>query len=261
MQELVWKYTVRVSFVEDDGSGNEDKFTGILIKSHSNPKHRHLLVNMHSFLDDNTNPVPGFPDGFEDEFKKVRDRGHASRGKGKKRKQTAETDPVKIRVEQLQYGHEQGSKTEKLTCLFEETIGEMDIKLCDGNMDALVLFDKEIPNTLAAPVFGEITRSQRVHLFGFAHLGKHEWFSVPGEVHSVSDGNVLITCLSVPGLSGGAVVCDGTGGVIAYSGGAQSGNDESPFGAYAYRMDLIQFLQARKDTEPARKKQKKSHNQ
>jgi len=71
---------------------------------------------------------------------------------------------------------------------------------------------------------------------------------------------VLITCLSIPGLSGGAVVCDGTGGVIAYSGGAQTGKDLSPFGAYAYKIDYIEVLQEGIE-EVEKQKQKKQKTQ
>jgi len=48
-----------------------------------------------------------------------------------------------------------------------------------------------------------------------------------------------ISCPSIPGLSGSAVVCDGSGGVIGYCGGAQSGSDDSPFGAYGFQTSLI----------------------
>jgi len=131
-------------------------------------------------------------------------------------------------------------KKEELVQILKETIGKNDVLFCDGEMDALVLFDfKELPSTNAAPVFGEIVRTQHVHLFGFAPLNPFKTFSVFGEVHSIQDGNILITCLSVPGLSGGAVVCDGTGGVIAYSAGAMTGSDKSTFGAYAFKLELL----------------------
>jgi len=175
---------VRVSVVENDGGGNEDSFTGILLKSHTSDNHRHLLVNAHSFLDDDSNPVSGFPKEFEEQIKKA-PKGH---GRHRKRRRDETADPIKIRVEQLQFFASSGSKTEKFVTLFE-VICPNDVKLCSRRLDALVLFDKEIQNTLAAPVFAEITRSQRVHLFGFAHITEHSWFSVPGEVHSVKDGS------------------------------------------------------------------------
>jgi len=207
------------------------------------------------------NPLPGFPSGFGDAFRTLHKLGHKRSEKRKtNRKRSADSDPIKIRVEHLQII----GKTEKLIHLFEEVIGKDDIKLCDGELDALVLFDKEdkdVPNTIAAPVGNEIVRSQRVHLLGYAKIGAHEWFCVPGEVHSVTKGSVLITCLSVPGLSGGAVVCDGTFKVIAYSGGAEEGSDQSPFGAYAYRLDYIELKTESKQKSQSSEEQEEVQNQ
>lgn len=151
--------------------------------------------------------------------------------------------------------------------IYKGAIGKDDIIKCDGEADALVLFDQEFDHLNSAPVCHEIMRSQAVHLFGFATLGDHCGFVVPGEVQSVGADNILISCPTIPGLSGGAVVCDGSGGVLGYAGGAQLVSDKSFFGAYAFRLEPIAHdLKKAKEmddhqsssasTKPDKKKQK-----
>jgi len=55
---------------------------------------------------------------------------------------------------------------------------------------------------------------------------------------SVFPGHFMISNLSVPGLSGSAVVWDDNG-VIGYCGGASIASDKSPFGAYAYPLNYV----------------------
>jgi len=117
-QEKVWKYTVRVSIVEEDGQ-EEMSFTGLLIKSDPTSSHNHLLVNAHSFLDDGPTPMPGFPNVFAAAFKvaheNVKNKCHSSRGTKRKRKVQPDADPIKIRVEQLQYVT-RGDEKKRGTC-------------------------------------------------------------------------------------------------------------------------------------------------
>jgi len=237
MQEQVWKYTVRVTL-----GGDESPFTGILLQSKTSKENRHLLVNMHSFQEDDGTPLCGFPPGHDGQFKKIP--GKITHGKKKGQKRKRSSDPISIQIERVRFDLADGTKTERLEKIYGGVIGPEDIILCDGPGDALVLFDQKFPGSTSAPVYAEISRSQSVHLFGFAPLGNHRWFCVAGEVQSIDVGTFLITCPSVPGLSGGAVVCDGTGGVIGYCGGGQGGSDGSFFGAYAFRIDMVmQFIE------------------
>jgi hypothetical protein len=93
-----------------------------------------------------------------------------------------------------------------------------------------------------APISPLLTFNQKVHLCGFAKINSTTFFCVPGEVQSVEVSHFSISCGSVPGLSGGAVVCDSTGGVIGYCGGAQTGEDHSFFGAYAFPTSHIMTM-------------------
>jgi hypothetical protein len=95
-----------------------------------------------------------------------------------------------------------------------------------------------------APISPFLAYNQKVHLCGYAKIDSTTFFCVPGEVQSVEVSHFSISCGSVPGLSGGAVVCDSTGGVIGYCGGAQTGADQSFF-AYAFPTShIITLLKA-----------------
>jgi hypothetical protein len=128
-----------------------------------------------------------------------------------------------------------------------------DVIYCHEKRDALVLLDHVIPNVSPAPIDSNVLETQHVHLCGFAKLEQdREHFFVAGQVKSVGLSDFNITCQSIPGLSGGAVVCDGSGGVIGYCGGARGGSDASPFGVYAFRADFILVaLLERKEAEKA----------
>lgn len=118
-------------------------------------------------------------------------------------------------------------------------LAENDITIAVGGRDALVIFDMPIDGSEPAPISPILSFNQKVHLCGFAKIDHYTFFCVPGEVQSVEVDNFSISCGSIPGLSGGAVVCDSTGGVIGYCGGAQTGADNSFFGAYAFPTSFI----------------------
>jgi hypothetical protein len=123
-----------------------------------------------------------------------------------------------------------------------------DIILCDGKADALVLFDQDFIGVGVVPVSPELFTMMKVHLFGFSNMLGHDHFTVPGEVMSIKTDSILISNLSIPGLSGGAVVCDANGGVIAYCGGA-SEKQKNPFGAYAYPIYYVRSIVEREDSK------------
>jgi hypothetical protein len=118
-----------------------------------------------------------------------------------------------------------------------ETICAEDIKYISAKRDVIVLFDKPFDNLLPAPVTPSIVPAQRVHLMGYATFDHQlKTFLVPGEVTNVSIDSFMISCLTIPGLSGAGFVCDQSKHIIGYSGGAVAGSDKSSFGSYAYPL-------------------------
>jgi len=230
-EEDVWMYT---PYITIEGA---DDYTGILIQSLTNKENKHLLLNLHAFQDKGTRkhlPVPGFPQGYENEFYIL-----AGRKPPKKKPKTENTEGLNISISRLDIAtNEQGVKTEKLVQLHSTVLCKEDIIHCTGDRDAIVLFDMPFPGTSVAPVSQEIARRERVHLYGFAIIDRKigvQPFVIPGEVMAVHGNNINLSCPSSPGLSGGAVVRDDVGGVIGYLGG-QSASDKSFFGSFGFTI-------------------------
>jgi hypothetical protein len=252
----VWDYTVYVTIE------GVESCTGVFIQSATNLNHKHLLLNLHSFQDDQVKhkPVIGFPRGFESEFYIL-----AGKELPKKKTKTEEGDPLKMRIYRLVIGIEAGVKTEKLDCIHTTVLVKDYIIDCSGERDALVLFDMPFRDTTVAPVSSEVARMEKVHIFGFAVLDENTGVQsvvVGGEIMAVSGAKINLSCPSSPGLSGGAIVRDYLGGVIGYLGGGFSASDRTFFGSYAFslypefefvqRKDKMKLLQSQlqlKDTD------------
>jgi len=146
---------------------------------------------------------------------------------------------MRLVVERLQFPE----ATDKFDKIYEGPLELKHIAFCSGNVDALLLDLPFCATVEGAPISHQILQSQKVHIFGFSsNFPGHNHYMVPGEITSVGAKDVLVSCSSVPGLSGGAIVCDGSLGVIAYVGGALSGKDNSPFGAYGFKVDSVLLL-------------------
>jgi len=180
-------------------------------------------------------PVPGFPRGYENEFYIL-----DGQKPPKKKSKTENADGLNIALSRLDIAtNEQGVKTEKLVLFHTTVLQAEDIIYCNGSRDAIVLFDMLIDGTSVAPVSQEIARREKVHLYGFAILDKKigvQPFVIPGEIMAVTGKNINLSCPSSPGLSGGAVVRDGVGGVIGYLGGGLSASDRSFFGSFGFTI-------------------------
>eukprot|EP01113_Clastostelium_recurvatum_P005478 TRINITY_DN1244_c0_g2_i6.p1 TRINITY_DN1244_c0_g2~~TRINITY_DN1244_c0_g2_i6.p1 ORF type:complete len:184 (+),score=0.42 TRINITY_DN1244_c0_g2_i6:602-1153(+) len=167
-------------------------------------------------------------------------RDHSSKGKAKrsaKRKQDEdEVDPVHIRVEKLI------SHLERFEVVWEGALARENVAHCDAQSDA-ILFHLgkwgDCKGVEAAPCYPSRQVNQCVHIVGFAKWEDHETFSFPGEVTLVKRDSFLVTCPSLPGLSGSAVVCDEMGDVLGYVGGSALGGDSSFIGAYAYPIERM----------------------
>jgi len=188
--------------------------------------------------------VDGFPEGYIEEFKKI------PSNKKKKLLEREDSDPIELVIMQLKFPSEAYEE------IFRGTVTTETIIFCDGRNDALILFDDLFgKTTVPAPVSSEMMRTQHIHLFGFTQLGEHNWFSSPGEIMSITGTQISISSLTIQGLSGSAIVCDKSGGVLGFSGGAQADKQRTPFGAYVYRIDYVYAeLQGKVGQTPQSKK-------
>jgi len=163
-----------------------------------------------------------------------------------------ESDPIQITLKRKAPAIKEGQAMEKLEVLPDAArliFTKEDIVFCDGNADVLVLFDRNFKGVGIAPVSAKIYEMMPVHLFGFASHLNYFCFSVPGEVMSIGMGSFLLSNQSIPGLSGCAVVCDESGGVIGYCGGATTAKDGSPFGSFAFPLSYVYQNVLRVDAE------------
>lgn len=129
----------------------------------------------------------------------------------------------------------------QLNVRVDEALAGEDFIVASGIYDGAILFDKALPGLSPAPISTvPVEISQHVHLCGFAD-GKS--FVVGGTVlhSSETEGIFHLSCPTLPGL-GSAVVCNDTGHVVGYCGGACVRSDGSLFGAYAYRVSPILTL-------------------
>jgi len=227
----IFNFVVRVKI---EGFG--DTFSGLIIPSQAGKMH--LLVNLHSFKEKNF-LMPGVPD-------KMVTLWRASLGEADTRRKKAKivADPLEITIHRLDPTSISSDKKLFLPIVEKYKLADDDIVYCNELQDALVLFDTNFGLGLqpANVSLQGILITQHVHLCGFSTVtGADSGYNVvPGEVTGVELGKFSISCSSVPGLSGSAVVCDGTGAVIGYCGGALvAKSDKSPFGAYAFPASVV----------------------
>jgi len=228
-QQAIWKYVVRISTVVDGMEYLDESFSGIILRSIKG--FSYVLMNLHSFID-NGKPMNGFPPGYEKDFKELHKDLKGSGPKRKRKVKEEEEDPVKIRIEKLE------KINDKYKILYEGVLTKEMIKYASGLYDTLIIYakfgEKEEDE---APISHGLIPTQHVHLFGFAKLFGHTYYCVGGEVTSVDTRTFYVNSSSISGMSGGAVICDGTS-IIGYIGGRLTSKDDS-FGAYCFRIDLI----------------------
>jgi len=213
-------------------------------------------VNLHLFQDNIKPwlPLLGFPLGYVKEFHTLASNQTTKKPLPKKCQDIINENGEVLRISLRHVVYKLGSDggMERVLEPFPDyqniLICKEDIILCDGKADALVLFDQEFNGFGVAPISSEIYETMKVHLFGFSRMFEHDQFIVPGEVTSVKRNSILISNLSIQGLSGGAVVCDINGGVIAYCGGATE-KEKTPFGAYVFPIAHICTLVEREDSK------------
>jgi len=229
-QQTIWKYVVRISTVVDGMEYLDESFSGIILRSIKG--FSYVLMNLHSFID-NGKPMNGFPPGYEKDFKELHKDLKGSGPKRKRKVKEEEEDPVKICIEKLE------KPNDKYKILYEGVLTKEMIKYASGEYDTLIIYaefgEKEEDE---APISHGLIPTQHVHLFGFAKLFGHTYYCVGGEVTSVDTRTFYVNSSSISGMSGGAVICDGTSGIIGYIGGGLTSKDDS-FGAYCFRIDLI----------------------
>eukprot|EP01124_Arcella_intermedia_P021038 TRINITY_DN2875_c0_g3_i2.p1 TRINITY_DN2875_c0_g3~~TRINITY_DN2875_c0_g3_i2.p1 ORF type:complete len:368 (-),score=47.11 TRINITY_DN2875_c0_g3_i2:2-1105(-) len=249
-EEDVWLYTVYVSI---DGG---DDCTGILLQSATSADNRHLLLNLHSFAEQNDKreflprPVPGFPGGYEDEFKELFPE------KKCKKMHRPKSDPLTIKISRVQFTVDTlKQKTENVIQICEPLVlAKKDVIYCSGMRDALVLFDLPLDKMGAAPISTELRRSDRVHLYGFTHVSPKapaESFVLHGEITRISGANMNISALVSPGLSG-AIILDDTGFVVGYIGGGFF--NPEPFGSYGFTIQPVSEWVIQIDTKKKKKR-------
>jgi hypothetical protein len=236
-QHVIWNCLVRVQIV------GVTQCTGFFIQSATNSNYKHLLLNLHSFASEKQlhSPIVGFPDGHGKEFYKL-----VNKEIPKKIKKPVTADPIKLILSRLVFKPKEGKMEEVIEKYMEMTIEKDDIVLCDGDADAIVLFDREFDQVGVAPVSASVFVTMKVHVFGFSNVIGHDHFVVPAEVTSVKTDSILISNQSVQGFSGATVVADINGGVIAYLGGGVA-KENDPFGAYSFSLNNIWNLVKRED--------------
>jgi len=217
----------------DDGS-LDDVFSGIELGTSKG--RTYFLVNLHSFSEDNGKPLDGFPGGWEKEFQILHDTNEGKSNAGRRRKKVKKDEeddstPIKLRIEMLADIANQSFATIAIDILVKENI-----LLVSGMMDAVVFFfDTKRDDNKGIPPSRDIHRSQHVHIFGFADVMDHSWYGIRGEIMSTYQLSTVLVTAKTEGMSGGAAICDGTGHLLAYLGGAKN----EPFGVYCFRLDAI----------------------
>jgi len=221
---------VRITLDPESGLGSIG--SGIIV--HNPPQ---LVTALHTFAEENMKrAIEGFPSGFDSEFKKLTESGHAkSKKPSKKEESDQENDPLKICLEVIT---DVDAAEPTYTIIFEGTLVKDYIRYINGRHDALVLNIPFLHSVYSYPTIFDPYRGQRISLVGFTPLLGVTSHIIPGQVTAVGPDIILVSALSAKGMSGGALACSATGAAIGFIGGSAEVADER-FVTYCIPMHIV----------------------